>query len=337
MSNLGEFDFFVFEENIGFNNKLSMALWLRRLIMAELGNTVVKGSLRALNGIYGDLTGSATQLKQTALTDASTVKYYLAGSSASSGIGNLGNNASVYLNGNKLYATYFYGNGANLTNITGANVSGTIPVASVPTAIPWDRLLNNDSGSYVHLDTDGTNRTFVVNANLQVTGTVTQTQEKNLAISDKTIELFRRDSIATALSQLSGMFVQAYEGSSNAATAKAMFVGMAPQSVMVVKNTAYTDSDSTKRYAFARPVFMNDATYSSDAESVVYAAANIHEILSDLNLVAGGNYTSETITFSSANADIEPLSSYGYSYYQVRKSPAGMLYVGPISWTKNVQ
>jgi hypothetical protein len=264
--------------------------------MAELGNSVVKGSLRVINGIHGDLEGSATKIKAT----AGTGKYYL--------VGTLGQNATdansiayedanVFIDNGILSASRLQG------TLDSSYLAGKIDTVSRidDASIPWNKLANNGvSGSQVYYQAG----TFYVQGNLNVSGTTTLTNANNLSVHDAMIELSARSSYSDAITKITGMIVRAISGSDSVSP----FMGFAPASVIKSK-TGYESYDR------AIPAFIPNATYDTTTNDVVYAASDISELLSDLNLK--GSIEAGTVSSDSDSSGI----------YLLRKDSAGILHV----------
>lgn len=254
--------------------------------MAEYGSLLVKNKAKVTGTLYADyIIGSVDKVR---LESLGTGKMYLVGSSGQTNANGLLTYSAAYIENGILY-----GNGSGLTNISGTNIqAGSITSEKLADNLTIDGLTVNNGLNVANggITTAGD---VVITGNLTVKGTTTTVDTSNLEISDKLLELGKRES-TTAISGYAGIYVANYDGT-NSGMLGFDKDGYAYVGDATITNGEVTDASQLQRIATINATESGIVKYDANQKTLIPAVVGTDVIdNSTLTTILSDYLTNET-------------------------------------------
>lgn len=265
--------------------------------MAEYGSLLIRNKAKIDGTLYADyIIGSIDKVR---LESLGTGKMYLVGSSTQTNASGLLTYSATYIENGILY-----GNGSGLTNISGTNIqSGSITSEKLADNLTIDSLTVNN-GLKVANGGITTAGDVVITGNLTVKGTTTTVDSSNLQISDKLLELGKRDE-TTAITGYAGIYVANYDGAHSGLLGFDKD-GFAYVGDATIENGEVTDASQLQRIATINATTNGLVKYDASLKTLVPAVVGTDIIDNSTLTTTLNNY----LTKEEASQTYQPIGNY---------------------------
>lgn len=265
--------------------------------MAEYGSLLIRNKAKIDGTLYADyIIGSIDKVR---LESLGTGKMYLVGSSTQTNASGLLTYSATYIENGILY-----GNGSGLTNISGTNIqSGSITSEKLAGNLTIDSLTVNN-GLKVANGGITTAGDVVITGNLTVKGTTTTVDTSNLEISDKLLELGKRDE-TTAITGYAGIYVANYDGAHSGLLGFDKD-GFAYVGDATIENGEVTDASQLQRIATINATTSGLVKYDASLKTLVPAVVGTDIIDNSTLTTTLNNY----LTKEEAAQTYQPIGNY---------------------------
>ena len=265
--------------------------------MAEYGSLLIRNKAKIDGTLYADyIIGSIDKVR---LESLGTGKMYLVGSSTQTNASGLLTYSATYIENGILY-----GNGSGLTNISGTNIQpGSITSEKLADNLTIDRLTVNN-GLKVANGGITTAGDVVITGNLTVKGTTTTVDTSNLEISDKLLELGKRDE-TTAITGYAGIYVANYDGAHSGLLGFDKD-GFAYVGDATIENGEVTDASQLQRIATINATTSGLVKYDASLKTLVPAVVGTDIIDNSTLITTLNNY----LTKEDAAQTYQPIGNY---------------------------
>ena len=265
--------------------------------MAEYGSLLIRNKAKIDGTLYADyIIGSIDKVR---LESLGTGKMYLVGSSTQTNASGLLTYSATYIENGILY-----GNGSGLTNISGTNIqSGSITSEKLADNLTIDSLTVNN-GLKVANGGITTAGDVVITGNLTVKGTTTTVDTSNLEISDKLLELGKRDD-TTAITGYAGIYVANYDGAHSGLLGFDKD-GFAYVGDATIENGEVTDASQLQRIATINATTSGLVKYDASLKTLVPAVVGTDIIDNSTLTTTLNNY----LTKEEAAQTYQPIGNY---------------------------
>lgn len=265
--------------------------------MAEYGSLLIRNKAKIDGTLYADyIIGSIDKVR---LESLGTGKMYLVGSSTQTNASGLLTYSATYIENGILY-----GNGSGLTNISGTNIqAGSITSEKLADNLTIDSLTVNN-GLKVANGGITTVGDVVITGNLTVKGTTTTVDSSNLQISDKLLELGKRDE-TTAITGYAGIYVANYDGAHSGLLGFDKD-GFAYVGDATIENGEVTDASQLQRVATINATTSGLVKYDASLKTLVPAVVGIDNIDNSTLTTTLKNY----LTKEEAAQTYQPIGNY---------------------------
>lgn len=265
--------------------------------MAEYGSLLIRNKAKIDGTLYADyIIGSIDKVR---LESLGTGKMYLVGSSTQTNASGLLTYSATYIENGILY-----GNGSGLTNISGTNIqSGSITSEKLADNLTIDSLTVNN-GLKVANGGITTAGDVVITGNLTVKGTTTTVDTSNLEISDKLLELGKRDD-TTAITGYAGIYVANYDGAHSGLLGFDKD-GFAYVGDATIENGEVTDASQLQRIATINATTSGLVKYDASLKTLVPAVVGTDIIDNSTLTTTLNNY----LTKEDAAQTYQPIGNY---------------------------